>query len=152
MYSPVLVSTPATAISHSLGSKPGSRLRTMPIPSPAAAASLTVSRFPGTNRGEILAETCTISLEASYHGHGFGAFGLSRAASDTRLGPFLPDPHHVSPYWAEGGAERMLADMRQALERSSTGTASVLAEPIRSNVTTAASFLSLNWMAGKLTA
>lgn len=75
----------------------------------------------------------TISLEGSYHGHGFGAFGLSKAAADPRLGPFLPGRRHVTPYWAPDGAQRMLAEMREALGRSETGIAAVVAEPIRSN-------------------
>lgn len=75
----------------------------------------------------------TISLEGSYHGHGFGSFGLSKAAPDPRLGPFLPGRHHVTPYWAPGGAERMLAEMRDAFARSESGIAAVVAEPIRSN-------------------
>jgi len=75
----------------------------------------------------------TISLEGSYHGHGFGSFGLSKAEPDPRLGPFLPGRWHVTPYWAPGGAERMLAEMRDAFTRSQTGIAAVIAEPIRSN-------------------
>jgi 4-aminobutyrate aminotransferase len=75
----------------------------------------------------------TISLENSYHGHGFGAFGLSRANPDPRLGPFLPGRYHVSPYWGPGGAEKMVADIRQAFAQSERGIAAVIAEPIRSN-------------------
>ncbi|CAN7533350.1 aminotransferase class III-fold pyridoxal phosphate-dependent enzyme [Bosea sp. LjRoot90] len=75
----------------------------------------------------------TISLEGSYHGHGFGSFGLSKAAPDPRLGPFLPGRRHVTPYWAPGGAERMLAEMRDAFAQSQGGIAAVVAEPIRSN-------------------
>jgi 4-aminobutyrate aminotransferase len=75
----------------------------------------------------------TISFEGSYHGHGFGAFGLSKAAGDPRLGPFLPGRRHVTPYWAPNGAQRMLAEMREAFARSETGIAAVIAEPIRSN-------------------
>lgn len=75
----------------------------------------------------------TISLEGSYHGHGFGSFGLSKAAPDPRLGPFLPGRRHVTPYWAPDGARRMLAEMRDAFAQSQTGIAAVVAEPIRSN-------------------
>lgn len=75
----------------------------------------------------------TISLEGSYHGHGFGSFGLSTASPDPRLGPFLPGRWHVTPYWAPDGARRMLAEMRAAFAQSQTGIAAVMAEPIRSN-------------------
>jgi 4-aminobutyrate aminotransferase len=77
----------------------------------------------------------TISLEDSYHGHGFGAFGLSSSDTDMRLGPFLAGRRHITPYWREdlGGAEKMLADMRRAFETSVTGISAVIAEPIRSN-------------------
>lgn len=77
----------------------------------------------------------TISLEDSYHGHGFGAFGLSSSDTDMRLGPFLAGRHHVTPYWREdlGGAEKMLAEIRRVFESSVTGIAAVIAEPIRSN-------------------
>ncbi|MBS3649082.1 aminotransferase class III-fold pyridoxal phosphate-dependent enzyme [Pseudaminobacter sp. 19-2017] len=75
----------------------------------------------------------TISLEGSYHGHGFGAFGLSEARPDARLGPLLPGRRHATGYWAEGGAERMLEDMRRAFAQSEGGIAAVIAEPIRSN-------------------
>ncbi len=75
----------------------------------------------------------TISIEGSYHGHGFGAFGLSRAAPVARLGPFLPGRHHVTPYWhQDDGALRMVADVRQVLE-SSSRIGALIAEPIRSN-------------------
>jgi 4-aminobutyrate aminotransferase len=75
----------------------------------------------------------TISVEGSYHGHGFGAFGLSRAAPDPRLGPFLPGRHHVTPYWhRDDGAGRMVEDIRRALEASSR-IGALIAEPIRSN-------------------
>ena len=74
----------------------------------------------------------TISLESSYHGHGFGAFGLSRAELDPRLGSFLPGRHHVTPYWVEGGPARMLADMARIFA-TSPGIAAVIAEPMRSN-------------------
>lgn len=75
----------------------------------------------------------TISLEGSYHGHGFGSFGLSKAAPDPRLGPFLPGRRHVTPYWVHDGAQRMLEEMRNAFAQSKNGIAAVVAEPIRSN-------------------
>ncbi|MDH6234611.1 4-aminobutyrate aminotransferase [Mesorhizobium soli] len=76
----------------------------------------------------------TISLEGCYHGHGFGAFGLSEAHPDTRLGPLLPGRWHATPYWAlDRGPERMLEDMRRAFAQSEGGIAAVIAEPIRSN-------------------
>ena len=75
----------------------------------------------------------TISLEGSYHGHGFGAFGLSQAEPDARLGPFLPGRHHVTPYWqGEHGPERMIEDMERIFA-TSPGIAAVIAEPLRSN-------------------
>ncbi|MDF2810488.1 MAG: hypothetical protein K0S56_1519 [Microvirga sp.] len=75
----------------------------------------------------------TISLEGSYHGHGFGSFGLSHAAPDARLGPFLPGRHHVTPYWqGVDGAGRMIDDMARIFVRS-PGIAAVIAEPMRSN-------------------
>ena len=75
----------------------------------------------------------TISLQGSYHGHGFGAFGLSRAGIDPRLGPFLPGRHHVAPYWGPGGGERMLSEIEAAFAASETGIACLVAEPSRSN-------------------
>ncbi|TCK30986.1 4-aminobutyrate aminotransferase [Ancylobacter aquaticus] len=74
----------------------------------------------------------TISLEGSYHGHGFGAFGLSSAMPDPRLGAFLPGRHHVTPYWAgEEGPARMLEEVGELL---ATGRiAALIAEPMRSN-------------------
>lgn len=77
----------------------------------------------------------TISLEASYHGHGFGALGLSTARLDPRLGSHLPGRHHVTAYWdtGNGGAVRMLEDIAQAFAHSSGGIAAVIAEAIRSN-------------------
>lgn len=77
----------------------------------------------------------TVSLEGSYHGHGFAALGLSSARLDPRLGPHLEGRHHVTPYWrlAEGGAERMLDDLRAAFRTSRDGIAALVAEPIRSN-------------------
>jgi 4-aminobutyrate aminotransferase len=82
-----------------------------------------------TGRREIL------SLEGSYHGHGFGALGLSSAALDPRLALVAPDRRHVTPYWdaARGGAERMVEDIAQALSGSAGGVSAVIAEPIRSN-------------------
>ncbi|MDQ0304726.1 aminotransferase class III-fold pyridoxal phosphate-dependent enzyme [Ancylobacter polymorphus] len=74
----------------------------------------------------------TVSLEGAYHGHGFGAFGLSSAAPDPRLGAFLPGRHHVTPYWAgEDGPARMLEEIARHL---ATGRiAAVIAEPMRAN-------------------
>ncbi len=75
----------------------------------------------------------TISVEGSYHGHGFGAFGLSRAEPDPRLGPFLPGRHHVTPYWhPDDGSTRMVEGVKRALE-TSTQIGALIAEPIRSN-------------------
>lgn len=75
----------------------------------------------------------TISIEGSYHGHGFGAFGLSQATPDPRLGAFLPGRHHVTPYWAgEDGPARMIEDTARIL-KASPGIAAVIAEPMRSN-------------------
>jgi len=76
--------------------------------------------------------SATLSLEGSYHGHGFGAFGLSRAAPDARLGSFLPDRLHVRSYWKHGAAA-MLADIELALRTTPGGVAALIAEPIRSN-------------------
>lgn len=82
-----------------------------------------------TKRSEI------VSLEGSYHGHGFGAFGLSSAAVDPRLSFREPGRHHVTPYWDEvrGGADRMVQDIERAFATSKGGIAAVVAEPIRSN-------------------
>jgi 4-aminobutyrate aminotransferase len=79
--------------------------------------------------------SATLSLEGSYHGHGFGAFGLSHAHHDPRLGSFLPDRVLVTPYWdkAGGGADAMLAQIEQALATTPGGIAALIAEPIRSN-------------------
>lgn len=76
--------------------------------------------------------SATISVEGSYHGHGFGAYGLSRATPDPRLGGFLPDRVHVRSYWKHG-AEAMLADIERALSTTPGGVAALIAEPIRSN-------------------
>lgn len=73
----------------------------------------------------------TISFEGSYHGHGFGAFGLTRAAPDPRLGPFLPGRHHVQGYWRN--AETALAEIRDTFARSAKDIGAFIAEPIRSN-------------------
>lgn len=73
----------------------------------------------------------TISFEGSYHGHGFGAFGLSSATADPRLGPFLPGRHHVTGYWK--GADQALAEMRRLFENNPERIGAVIAEPIRSN-------------------
>jgi len=79
--------------------------------------------------------TETISIEGSYHGHGFGALGLSTARLDPRLGAHLPGRRHVWPYWRtdEGGGERMIAEIREAFSVSRDGVAAIIAEPIRSN-------------------
>ena len=76
--------------------------------------------------------SATISLEGSYHGHGFGAYGLSRANPDARLGSLLPDRVHVRPYWKHG-ADAMLEDIERALRTTPGGVAALIAEPIRSN-------------------
>lgn len=73
----------------------------------------------------------TLSFEDSYHGQGFGAFGLSLSSPDARLGPFLPGRHHVSGYWH--GAEQSLAEMRAIFSRHAPGIGAVIAEPVRSN-------------------
>lgn len=76
----------------------------------------------------------TLSFEGSYHGHGFGAFGLSSAEPDARLGPFLPGRHHVPGYWqSEDGPMRTLTEMARIFEESGAGIGAVIAEPIRSN-------------------
>ncbi|MCK6454359.1 MAG: aminotransferase class III-fold pyridoxal phosphate-dependent enzyme [Alphaproteobacteria bacterium] len=80
-----------------------------------------------TGRQEIIA------LEGSYHGHGFGALGLASARVDPRLAWTQPSRHHVTPYWAPGGAERMLEEIERILARSGGGVAALVAEPIRSN-------------------
>lgn len=76
--------------------------------------------------------SATISIEGSYHGHGFGAYGLSRTTPDPRLGSFLPDRVHVRSYWKHG-AEAMLEDIARALAKTPGGVAAVIAEPMRSN-------------------
>jgi len=76
--------------------------------------------------------SATISLDGSYHGHGFGAFGLSRSMPDQRLGTFLPDRLHVRSYWKHGAAA-MLEDVERALGQTPDGIAALIAEPIRSN-------------------
>jgi 4-aminobutyrate aminotransferase len=76
--------------------------------------------------------SATVSLEGSYHGHGFGAFGLSVAAPDARLGTFLPDRVHVRSYWKHGAAA-MIEDVERALRETPGGVAAVIAEPMRSN-------------------
>lgn len=77
--------------------------------------------------------SATVSLEGSYHGHGFGSFGLSSANPDPRLGSFLPDRVHIRPYWREGGGDAMISDLRTALRETDGGVAAVIAEPMRSN-------------------
>jgi len=81
-----------------------------------------------TGRREIVA------LEGSYHGHGFGALGLSSARVDPRLAWTRPDRHHIAPYWsADGGAERMVAEAERAFARSAGGIAALIAEPMRAS-------------------
>lgn len=120
---------PAVALAETLLSKwPGAPARVLFATggSDAIEIALKLARV-ATGKPE------TISIEGSYHGHGFGAFGLSRAAPDARLGPFLPGRHHVTPYWhPDNGALRMVADVRRALE-SSSRVGALIAEPIRSN-------------------
>ncbi len=120
---------PAVALAEKLLSKwPGAPARVLFATggSDAIEIALKLARV-ATGRHE------TISLEDSYHGHGFGAFGLSRTRTDPRLGPFLPGRHHVTPYWHhDRGAELMLDDVRRAFAASS-GIGAVIAEPIRSN-------------------
>jgi 4-aminobutyrate aminotransferase len=76
-----------------------------------------------------------VSLEGSYHGHGFGALGLSSVRVDPRLTSTQPLRHHITPYWAvdDGGAERMVEDAERAFAQSREGIAAFIAEPIRSN-------------------
>lgn len=76
-----------------------------------------------------------MSLEGSYHGHGFAVLGLSSARLDPGLAMVAPERHHLTPYWdaAQGGAERMLDDMRRIFAASGAHIAAVVAEPIRSN-------------------
>ncbi|PXA99491.1 aspartate aminotransferase family protein [Nostoc sp. 3335mG] len=80
----------------------------------------------------VTGRSATISIEGSYHGHGLGAFGLSRAEPDRRLGSFLPDRIHVRAYWKHGAAA-MLEDVAQALRETTGGVAALIAEPMRSN-------------------
>lgn len=80
----------------------------------------------------VTGRSATVSLEGSYHGHGFGAFGLSRATPDPRLGSFLRDRVHVRSYW-QHGAEAMIEDIARALRETPGGVAAVIAEPMRSN-------------------
>jgi 4-aminobutyrate aminotransferase len=76
-----------------------------------------------------------VSLEGSYHGHGFGALGLSSAGIDPKLALLGPDRHHVTPYWdkSRGGPERMVDDIVKAFASASGGIAAIVAEPIRAN-------------------
>ncbi|KFC68218.1 4-aminobutyrate aminotransferase [Devosia sp. LC5] len=80
----------------------------------------------------VTGRSATVSLEGCYHGHGLGAFGLSRAEPDRRLGSFLPDRVHVRPYWKYGAAA-MIEDIERALRETPGGVAAIIAEPIRSN-------------------
>lgn len=76
-----------------------------------------------------------LSLEGSYHGHGFGALGLSSARVDPGLAMLSPDRHHVTAYWdaARGGPARMVDDIRRILLESGDRIAALIAEPIRSS-------------------
>ncbi|WP_376989006.1 aminotransferase class III-fold pyridoxal phosphate-dependent enzyme [Bosea sp. R86505] len=120
---------PAVALAEKLLSKwpgPPARVLFATGGSDAIEIALKLARV-ATGRPE------TISIEGSYHGHGFGAFGLSCTAPDARLGPFLPGRHHVTPYWhPDDGAARMVGDVRRVLEASSR-IGALIAEPIRSN-------------------
>ncbi|WP_054210664.1 aminotransferase class III-fold pyridoxal phosphate-dependent enzyme [Bosea vaviloviae] len=120
---------PAVALAEQLLSKwpgPPARVLFATGGSDAIEIALKLARV-ATGRHE------TISVEDSYHGHGFGAFGLSRAAPDPRLGPFLPGRHHVTPYWhPDDGAARMVEGVKRALAASSQ-IGALIAEPIRSN-------------------
>lgn len=69
-----------------------------------------------------------VALEGAYHGHGFGAFALSSAHPDPRLGASPPDIRHITPYWRD--ADRMLGELEAALRE---GAAALIAEPMRSN-------------------
>ncbi len=77
----------------------------------------------------------TLSFEGSYHGHGLGAFGLTRADPDPRLGALLPERFHLTPYWRGdlGGAERTIDDARRVLAADGHRIAALIAEPMRSN-------------------
>ena len=77
----------------------------------------------------------TLSLEGSYHGHGFAALGLSSAALDPRLGAQLPGRQHLTPYWRAdlGGARAMLNDLTRQLATAGNNIGCLVAEPIRSN-------------------
>jgi 4-aminobutyrate aminotransferase len=72
--------------------------------------------------------TALVALEGAYHGHGFGAFALSTAHPDPRLGAGPPDIHHITPYWRD--PDRMLTELEQVLRR---GAAALVAEPMRSS-------------------
>lgn len=81
-----------------------------------------------TGRGEV------VSLDGAYHGHGFGALGLSGRTIDPRLA-MTSGRRHVTPYWdlQAGGAERMMEELAGAFAATAGGIAAVVAEPIRSN-------------------
>ncbi len=72
--------------------------------------------------------TAIVALEGAYHGHGFGAFALSTAHPDPRLGAVPPDIRHIVPYWRD--PDRMLVELEKALR---SGAAALIAEPMRSN-------------------
>jgi 4-aminobutyrate aminotransferase len=119
---------PAVALAEALSARwpgPPARVLFATGGSDAIEIALKLARV-ATGRSE------TVSLEGAYHGHGFGAFGLSSAAPDPRLGAFLPGRHHVTPYWVgEDGPARMLQEIARHL---ATGRiAAVIAEPMRAN-------------------
>ncbi len=122
---------PATLLAEKLVSLwPGPRARVLFATGGSDAIEIALRlAFVATGRSEI------VSLEGSYHGHGFGALGLSGASVDPRLAHVAPGRHHVTAYWDEaaGGAERMIEDIERAFAGSKGGIAAVIAEPIRSN-------------------
>ncbi|WP_119388397.1 aminotransferase class III-fold pyridoxal phosphate-dependent enzyme [Taklimakanibacter lacteus] len=121
--------TPAVLLAEKLLAKwPGNRAKVLFATggSDAIEIALKLART-ATGRHE------TISFEGSYHGHGFGAFGLSRAMPDKRLGPFLPGRHHIPGYWQAGGAQATLAELRSVLAKNPDRIDALIAEPIRSN-------------------
>jgi 4-aminobutyrate aminotransferase len=75
-----------------------------------------------------------VSLDGSYHGHGFGSLALSGSRCDPRLGLMPLDILPATPYWTpDGGAERMLSEIERAMKDAPGGVAAVIAEPMRSN-------------------
>ncbi len=121
---------PAVRLAEALVAKwPGARAKVLFATGGSDAIEIAMRlALVATGRGEI------VSLEDSYHGHGFGALGLSSAGMDPHLVLGGSARHHVTPYWdvAAGGADRMLDDIEKAFSRSSGGIAAIVAEPIRS--------------------